>query len=85
MSIPFKNNNAENILICLKLYFNNIGMSKIFQSHNGSEYKNAVVNNYLTSNNIKHIFSSPKHPQSNGVVEVVHKEVGKNILCFKIK
>lgn len=26
------------------------------------------------------IFSSPCHPQTNGVVEVVHKEVRKNIL-----
>lgn len=35
MSIPVKNNNAENILISLKQYFNNIGMTKIFQSDNG--------------------------------------------------
>ena len=34
----------------------------------------------LTSNNIEHIFSSPRHPQTNGVVEVVQKEVRKNIL-----
>ena len=55
------------------------GKPKIFQSDNGTEYKNTLINNYLTTNNINHIYSSPRHPQSNGVVEVVHKEVRKNI------
>ena len=80
MSIPVKNNNSENILYCIKQYINYVGQPKIFQSDNGSEYNNALVKNFLNTNNIKQIFSSPRHPQSNGVVEVVHKEVRKNIL-----
>ena len=79
MSIPVKNNNADNKLFCIKQYVNYIGKPKIFQSDNGMEYKNTIINNYLTTNNINHIYSSPRHPQSNGVVEVVHKEVRKNI------
>lgn len=47
---------------------------------NCSEYNNTVINNFLTTNNVKHINSSPRHPQTNGVVEIVHKEVRKNIL-----
>ena len=43
------------------------------------EYKNNLIKNYLTTNKINHIFSSPRHPQTNGVVEVVHKEVRKDI------
>ena len=35
----------------------------------------------MENNDIQHVFSSPRHPQSNGVVEIVHKEVRKNILC----
>ena len=75
-----KNNNAENICVCFKLFFNTIGYPKIIQTDNGIEYKNNIINNLLTSNNIEHIFSSPRHPQINGVVEVVHKEVRKNIV-----
>ena len=79
MSIPIKNNKTNNILFCLKEFFNYIGKSLIFQSDNGSEYNNAIIKNFLESNNVKHIFSSPQHPKSNGVVEVVHKEVRKSI------
>lgn len=81
MSIPIKNNNANNILCCLKEFVNYVGKPAIFQSDNGSEYKNNIIKNYLDDNNIKRIFSSPRHPQTNGVVEVVHKEVRKNLLC----
>jgi len=80
LSKAVKNNNTKNIQICMKNYFNCIGYPKIIQSDNGSEYKNAIINNLLTSNNIKQIFSSHRHPQTNGVVEIVHKEVRKNIL-----
>ena len=80
LSKPVKNNNAENIFLYFKLFFNTIGYPKIIQTDNGTEYKNNIINNLLTSNNIEHIFSSPRHPQTNGVVEVVHKEVRKNIL-----
>ena len=79
MSIPIKNNKTNNILFCLKEFFNYIGKSLIFQSDNGSEYNNAIIKNFLESNNVKHLFSSPQHPKSNGVIEVVHKEVRKSI------
>lgn len=45
------------------------------------QYNNAILKNYLATNNIQQVFSSPRNPQSNGVVEVVHKEERKNILC----
>ena len=61
--------------------FNYVGKPSIFQSDNGLEYNNSIIKNLLETNNVKHILSSPRNPQSNGVVEVVHKEVRKNILC----
>ena len=62
-----------------KQYFVYIGKQKIFQSDNDTEHKNVLINNYLTTNNIKQVFSSSRHPQTNGVMEVVHEEVRKNI------
>lgn len=56
MSIPVKNNNADNIIFCIKQFVNYIGKPKIFQSDNGTEYKNTLINNYLTTNNINHLF-----------------------------
>ena len=44
MSIPVKNNNADNILFCIKQFVNYIGKPKIFQSDIITEYKNYLFN-----------------------------------------
>lgn len=44
MSIPIINNNADNVLYCIKEYFTYIGKPKIFHSANGSEYNNSTIN-----------------------------------------
>ena len=46
---------------------------------NGTEFKNKVLQNYCQRNQITLIHSSPYHPQTNGVCEVVHKEIRKYI------
>ncbi|KAJ9542808.1 hypothetical protein OSB04_029314 [Centaurea solstitialis] len=42
---------------------------KVLRSNNGTEFKNAVVEEYLASVGITHNFSAPRTPQQNGVVE----------------
>ncbi|KAJ9557321.1 hypothetical protein OSB04_011935 [Centaurea solstitialis] len=42
---------------------------KVLRSDNGTEFKNAVVEEYLASVGITHNFSAPRTPQQNGVVE----------------
>ena len=37
---------------------------------------------FCLEHNIKHIFSSLYHPQTNGVIETTHKEIRKNIIIF---
>ena len=41
--------------------------------HNGTEFKNQLMNQVLQQLGIDHIFSAPYHPQSNGKLEVFHK------------
>ena len=50
---------------------------KIFQTDNGTEFKNAELKTFLENEGIKQIFSGPYPPQSNGAVEAVHKSVKK--------
>lgn len=57
-------------------------MPKFFQSDKGSEYKNSVINKYLTTNYISQVISSPRNPKINRVMEVIRKEALKNISCF---
>ena len=80
MSFPVENNNAVNALKCLKEFYILIGYPKILQSDNGSEYKNNLFQEFCNQHNIQHIFSSPYHPQTNGVVEVAHKEIKKHVI-----
>ena len=57
-----------------------VGYPKILQSDNDSEYKNNIIKNFCIKNNIKQIFSAPLHPETNGVIEVSHKEIRKNVI-----
>ena len=80
MSFPISNNNAQYFLNYLKEFCILKGIPKILQTDNGSEYKNNLFNTFCENNNIQHIFSSPYHPQTNGVIEVAHKEILKNVI-----
>ena len=42
-------------------------------SHNGTDFKNHLMDQVLQQLGIEHIFSAPYHPQSNGKLEVFHK------------
>ena len=63
----------------IEIYIENFGKCKILQVDNGKEFKNAILERFCLENNIKLIHSSPYHPQTNGVCEVVHKEIRKYI------
>ena len=54
-------------------------MPKILQTDNGKEFDNQYIKHYCIENDIKLIHSSPYHPQTNGSVEVTHKEIQKYI------
>ena len=47
---------------------------KIVQSDNGGEFKNELIATFFENHpHIRHIFSSPRKPRSNGGVESVNK------------
>ena len=70
---------AEEVLKNIEIYIENFGKPKILQTDNGKEFDNQHINNYCKENDIKLIHSSPYHPQTNGTVEVTHKEIQKYI------
>ena len=61
------------------MYLENFGKCKILPADNGTEFNNKLLEDYCEDNDIKLIHSSPYHPQTNGVVEVVHREIRKYI------
>ena len=70
---------AQEVFNKIEIFFENFGYPSILQVDNGGEFDNNILNNYCAEKNIKIIHSSPYHPQTNGVVEVTHKEIQKYI------
>ena len=71
---PLKTKTAEEVLKNLEKYIENFWVPKILQVDNGTEFTNKLLDNYCINNNIKLIYSSPYHQQTNGVCEAVTKK-----------
>ena len=54
-------------------------MSKNLKTDNGKEFDNQYIKHYCIECDIKLIYNSLYHPQTNGSVEVTHKEIQKYI------
>ena len=74
-----KSKEAKEILKKIEIYIENFGKPVILQTDNGKEFENQYLKTYCADNDIKLIHSSPYHPQTNGTVEVTHKEIQKYI------
>ena len=73
MSHLIKDKKAETILEKLKLSFESYGFPLEIGSDNGPEFKNSLVENFLSKHNIKFIHGKPYNPHSQGVVERFHQ------------
>ena len=80
-----KTKEAEEILKKIEIFIESFGKPKILQTDNGKEFDNQYLKNYCEDNGIKLIHSSPYHPQTNGAVEVTHKEIQKYIFNEYLK
>ena len=63
----------------------NFGMPKILQTDNGKEFDIQYIKYYCVEYDIKLIHSSLYHPQTNGSIEVTHKEIQKYIFNEYLK
>ena len=79
-SFPIVENNANNVLHGIKRFCYYVGFPKIIQTDNGSEYNNNFFAEFCGKHKIIHINSRLRHPQIDGVVEVLHKEIRQYVL-----
>ena len=82
VSYPVKTNDAINALLSIKEFWLLKGISTILQSDNGGEFKSNLIKEFYEKNKNKQIFSSPYYPSTNGVVEISHKKIRKNIIIY---
>ena len=55
------------------------------QSDNCLEYKNHFLKEYCTNNSINLIHSGVKHLTTNGVVEIVHRDIVNSLKAQKLQ
>ena len=55
------------------------GYPELIQPDNGKEFTNKTLNVYLEGIDVKHLYGSPYHPQSQGAIESFNKTVQKSL------
>ena len=93
MSYLIENKEAKTILYYLNFALECNGIPEEIGTDNGKEFKNKIIENYLTKKEIKLIHGSPYNPHSQGVVERFHQTIKDMLFCkyaedpkkFKIK
>ena len=73
------NKEPSTILERLEIVFSTFTKPNIFQSDNGTEFKNSDVKKFCENKNIKIINGGVRHPQSQGVVEKINDFVAKSL------
>ena len=84
-SYPLLNKKAITVLGAIINFINAVGKPEIIQADNGKEFKNSHLIKYCHDNNITLLHSRPRHPNTNGAVEVFHKEIHKAIKAQKLE
>ena len=70
----------ELVISKIKYHILLYGKCKILQCDNGTEFKNRELKVFTENEGIELIFSRPRHPQTNGAIESIHKRVRTNLL-----
>ncbi|MGL6082193.1 MAG: RNase H-like domain-containing protein [Gammaproteobacteria bacterium] len=80
--VRMKSANTENVLKVLDSLFTTFGLPSIIVSDNGPQFSSGQMATWCKKNGIKHLFSPPYHPQSNGqaerFVDTVKRSLAKN-------
>lgn len=64
-----KSTDAKTTCAVLRKLFATHGLPRVIVSDNGSGFASEEFNQFLKRNNIKHLYSAPYHPSSNGQAE----------------
>ena len=81
MSFLIKNKEAKTILYNLNFALECYGYPEEIGTDNGKEFKNKIIEDFLTEKNIKFIQGMPYNPHSQGVVERFHQTIKDMLFC----
>ena len=72
-AFPLRTIKAKQIIDCLNKFFLTVSYPRVIQSDNGSNFVSKEFQAYVQRHNIKHVCSSPYHPESQGALERYHQ------------
>ena len=78
-AIPLRTTTAKVITRSLVSIFTRCGFPLRITTDNGPQFKGAFFKKWVKQLGIKHVVSSPYHPQGNGVVERLHRTLNSMI------
>ena len=78
-AIPLRSIDSKNIIEALKKFFSFVGLPRVIQSDQGSNFMSHNFAKFLKDLGIKHVTSTVYHPQSQGMLERFHQTF-KNML-----
>ncbi|GFN91632.1 Pol polyprotein [Plakobranchus ocellatus] len=73
--VPLHSITAPNVAEGLFSIFSRVGFPIEIQSDRGSQFMSELFAEFTKLAGIKHLFSTPYHPQTNGVVERLHATI----------
>ena len=73
-AIPIRNKESITVRDAIAQVFMH-DYQELIQSDNGKEFTNKTLNAYLEGIDVKHLYGSPYHPQSQGAIEAFNKTV----------
>ena len=68
-AIPMKSTTASDTIEVLEEIFASIGLPETLVSDNGPQFTSVEFKLFCKDNNIRHLYSAPYHPSSNGLAE----------------
>jgi len=67
--------------IALRKFFSREGIPRVVVSDNGTHFTGSELHDWLKSLQIAHVFSPPRHPQSNGLAENFIRSLKSSLFC----
>lgn len=80
---PLIGAHAVNIVQCLIKFMSHHGLPKLIITDNGTEFKNEVIHDFTDLHGIKIHYTTPLHPNSNGIVERFNSTLLEHIRIIK--
>ena len=81
-AIPLRNITTRSVVEAMVKFFTTFGLPREVQTDRGTNFMSGVFAQALKDLGVKHVVSSPYHPQSQGALERFHHTLKEMLRCY---